>query len=819
MSAPTLGCARCGFELSQLPATVEVGRDFPQQLWLYCPCCRADVEVGPALEAAGVFVHEGRLCRWSSGGRPELVRLGRLTLRLPDVQVLTLDSVCFPAVPRLLDAEGQPRLPDLPVRPAYTALVDAIEVPASESDGRYKVTVRFKGLSRPETLDRPFRTGRTESLRGLRLALWPNVSLAEWRFYLVGAWLDDPGQLAGGRLEVTAVADGRVVTLGGREGVVDAGNPWTIRQLDGRPAWVGLRLDLGGRMEAGGCFAVPKPAATVAASRESVLLGVDFGTSNTYVAWRRDDPTDPPRAIPMRDLDLVLVDGRGRPTGEKHPDTWPPARGGDPGGSTLPSILVTARPAASGGHGDWQLGEDVGLVSFDEQVRELAYPEEDFLVSDLKWGPRTSAGPLPDGRARRSFLEMLLLTALANLVAEDTVHPRSAIVRWSFPAVFERETERDRLDEQRADFAQAAASLTPWTGLSVTAEQGADEARAASVGGTGQDADDLLCVDMGGGTVDVLFHEWVPYGDRAVPVHALSSFRFAGHDYVNMLVEGRFLNAEIGRERFLREVRVQKRLGSRFTAWAFDPRRQQAALKRSVMFFRYLMEYMARMIAARMLDASGAGGEAGYTVSVQLFGNGWGFLNIVDPDHHYYIRTWLQDRVVALCQAEALTAPQGCAFLEGRALTIECEPRQDTHPKEVVAHGLLRVSAIERKLARNSAEAAHGILGISTAVQGRRYPWWLPLVDRHEWVLPRAPDYPRLRPGERALWRPEDDPGFDPELPTLHDVDEGLKSSYSLLYARVMPDHREWFKRSVLEVVLEDVIRPALPGIAKVSYR
>ncbi|MCB9743518.1 MAG: hypothetical protein H6741_05785 [Alphaproteobacteria bacterium] len=818
MSALT--CPQCRCAVSELPVTVQASRDFAEQLWLYCPACRADVEVGGALEAVGVFVHEGELCRWEASGRPELVSLGRLSLRLPRVKVLNLRDICFPAVPRLLDREGGVRLPDLPVRPEYTDLVDEIAAPAEEVDGRYRVSVRFKGRARPDTLTLPFRSAQGEALRGLRLATWPNVPVKEWSLHLVGAWLDDPAQLGGARLEISAVAGGQdLIARDAAGAAVQAQRPYAVRQLKGRPAWVGLRLDAGGRMEAGGCFSVPAATRSLGGNRERLLLGVDFGTSNTYVAWRRDDPTDTPRPVPMRDLDLVLVDGRDRPDGQAWPDTWPPVKGGSPGGSTFPSVLVTDRPAASGDSESWRLGEDVGLMSFDEQARELAWPESEHLVTDLKWGPRTSAGPLPDARARQLFLEGLLMAALANLVAEESVHPNAAIVRWSYPAVFERQREQDRLEDQRADFEAVAKRLSQHSGLVVSAEQGADEARAASVGGTGQDADDLLCIDMGGGTVDILFHEWLPFGNRPAPVHALTSFRFAGHDYVNMLVEGRFLNADISRERLLREVRVHKRLGQRFAAWAFDPRRRQAALKRSVMFYRYLLEVMARLIAARMLDARGAGsGDRPYTVSVQLFGNGWGFLDLVDPDHHYYIRTWLKDRVISLCEIEGLVAPPSSAFAQGRDLAIDCEPRKDTHPKEVVANGLLKVVAAERQLAKG-AEAAQGILGISTYVQGTLYPWWLPLVERHEWVTERAPDFPRLEPGQRALWRPGDDPGFAEDLPGLHDIDEGLRESYAHLYAQVMPDHREWFKRSALEVALEDIVRPALPRIAKVSYK
>lgn len=814
-----LPCPDCGFDLSELPATVELPRDLAQRFWLYCPACRGDVELSKPLEQVGVFVHEGRLCRWNNRGKPELVSLGKLVLRLPQVEVLDLRNVCFPAVPRLIDQQGQARLPELPVRPEFTNLVADVEEPAAEVNGRYKVAIRFKGRDKADRIELPFRTGAAESLRGLRLAMWPDVPYQEWSFYLVGGWLDEAGQLGGGKVEIGAVREGRdLVADAAGPGAIDAAVPHAVRRLNARPEYVSLRIDQGGRNESGGCFRITPATQSLRECREGVLLGVDFGTSNTYIAWRRDDATDVPRPATLRDLDRVIVDGRGRPSGTSHPDTWPPARAGTPGGATLPSVLVTREPAAATPHASWRLGVDIGVMSFDEEIRALSYREEDHLVTDLKWGPRTAAGPLPDGSARRRFLELALLNALAALAADPALHAKSAVIRWSYPAVFEREAERDRLDEQAADFAAVSAALSAWTGMNVSEERGVDEARAASIGGTGQDADELMCVDMGGGTVDILFHKWVPFGNvREVPVYALTSFRFAGHDYVNMLVEGKFLNSDITRERLLREVRVQKRLGARFAAWAFDPRRRQAALKRSVMFYRYVMELLARQIAARMLDAKGAGSDKTYTVSVQLFGNGWGFLNLVDPDHHYYIRTWLKDRVGRLCESERAVAPPECAYLAGKELVVECEPRQDTHPKEVVAHGLLKAGAAERKLAATSADSSHGVLGLSTNVQGQRYPWWLPLYERWEWVEPHAPGFPRLRPGQRALWKSDEDPGFDEDLPTLHDIDEGLKSSYAHLYSRVMPDHREWFKRSALEVALEDVIRPALPSIAKVT--
>ena len=46
-------------------------------------------------------------------------------------------------------------------------------------------------------------------------------------------------------------------------------------------------------------------------------------------------------------------------------------------------------------------------------------------------------------------------------------------------------------------------------------------------------------------------------------------------------------------------------------------------------------------------------------------------------------------------------------------------------------------------------------------------------------------------------------------------VDEGLRSAHAILRRNVMPDSTEtWFKRSVLEVMLEEVFRKNLHNLA-----
>jgi hypothetical protein len=444
----------------------------------------------------------------------------------------------------------------------------------------------------------------------------------------------------------------------------------------------------------------------------------------------------------------------------------------------------------------------------------LPYDEGEHLVTNLKWEPRTSAGRLPDDQTRQHYLSAVMLLALANLVADPRVHAREVELRWSYPAVFERQ---NRLDGQARAMEAVAAQLSRWTGLSVHANRGADEATVASAGSTSQFATDVLYVDVGGGTVDVLFGRYAA-GERAhhgsrQPIYALSSFRFAGDDYVDMLVEGRFLDPNLSRERFLRAVRTAPRLDQDFGRRTLNGSRLDPARSRTVLFFGYLIEHMARLIAARLLDGSRLDTADGrYVVSVSLLGNGWAFVGLTTADPQAWLQQKLSARVEQLLRAEA-DPPAGSARALGLPWAVECNRGGEVLPKQVVAQGLLRSMGDERRQDLRS----RNILGLSTFV-GQRYPWYLPIVDTWSDTDLRLSRHAPLAEGHRAWWRPEDDPGFAANLPGLHEVDPELRQSYAHLCRRVLPGPGDdWFVRNALEVVLEDVVRPQLSRISKVS--
>lgn len=840
----------CRANLASLPAVVPLTSDIACN-GLYCPVCGTRTGDLTALlrEKAGVFLMGRDLHRWRRGADSPSLQLGSLKIQLPEPD-MDLRTVCYPAVPRLLDAEGRPLLPDLPLRPEYLHLLEAgTGTPRVVAD-RYCITLKLAGQPLPVDVTVPFfKNARIDAIRGLRVALWPRVPLKEWRFFLLGAWLTDAARmLDDGQITITPVVppddrrpDDRPLqdAVLGRQAGADTPVPAdrSVRQVLGRPSHVAVRYLGADRMEAGGCFTVEKADRNAGDPSRPVTLGIDFGTSNSYVAFQPPGMSDEAREVVWGDLDLVLVNGAPRAVGNQAPETWPPIRGYQPSGSCFPSSLVTLRPTAECNPDPqtWSFGEDFGVGPIGE---DLQYKEAIHTVSRLKWGATHTGGSLANDAPRRLYLEALLLLTLANLCqrrGDDTVHFRQVSVYWSYPLAFEEPDYREQARKQQDAFDAACAHVSAWTGFRVQHQRGKDEATVAGQGSIGQSATDALFVDMGGGTVDVFFVEHRKDAGPLDPTwcHARSSFLFAGDDFVHMLCEGGYLALGWSRERFLRSVRSQETLGDRFANESLNDKFREMARARTEMFFDYLCEYLSRLVAARLLDSSTfrlRGSE--YTVEVRLLGNGWGFLGLNRAsDPHRYVRSRLSARIRELCEKEAPHAPEGCAWRKGIRFAISCEaPAAGMHPKMAVAHGLLKpADHTERK------DRSRGILGYTTWAAGypHEYPWYLPLVDdwdpHHD---PRLQGHPRLTRDADLVWRDPNptagdpaladdtpgqrgDPGFKSDLPSLFEVDDELKASYRSLLQKVPNYGTGWFGRNVLEVFYEAAVRRQLHRISK----
>jgi hypothetical protein len=791
-----VNCNACGCAVDKLPLTVDFRQRATLPDALSCPACGGVVALEALFERQGVCFRgagaQRTIWRWTgkTQGPADQVRSGRLTILLPHVSVLDPRRVAFNAVARIIDRNGNEVLPDHPVRPEFVDLLVTYQRLPS-TPGRYRCKLQLRGYGE-HIADVPVQ-GDVEHLR---VALWPKVALKGWKLFLLGGWADGLGEKV--RIDAVGCDTRGPIALGPDQSR-------GVRQLDGRPSFVCVSIGRdNANADVGGCFAVPEPRENIATDK--LKLAIDFGTSNTYLAAQTDVEGAPVREIPWVDLDLVLIDGAPRPDAVNRPETWPPVHGFDPMRSTFPSSLLTDRPAGSlpPDANGWRLGEDFGVTP---PLGEMTWQEGEHLVSDLKWGPRTAIGPLPDSAARTRYLETLLLLALANLVYAPDVHFRSVDVLWSYPLVFDR-SGGHRLRDQAEAFERAAAQVSRWTGLSVHVLRGMDEANAATVGNIGGEADDVLIVDVGGGTADVAFVTNPPRTAETRRRHLISSFRFAGHDFIEMLQAGRFLSSQITREQFLRRIRTHGRLNPSL-ARTFFGNTSPLAQQRTQMFFDYLVEYMARAITARLLDGSLRDTRRPriYRVSALLLGNAWEFLGLARESIHDAVAARIEGRVEDLVKAEKAVNPT--LVLPVDQVTITCRPTEAQHPKQVVAHGLLNghQGNVEKGDRR-------GNLGVGVRVQGVTFPWHTPVVGG-EWFRSddRLARYGRMAAGGHVEFVTEDDPGFG-RLPAPWEADEGLTRTYHKLVEAVLPANADWFERSSLEVALEEVIRPRLHALA-----
>lgn len=791
----------CGLDLERVRGVVDLAQEATLKESLTCPACGQAVAIGDRWAAAGVLTRqtEGgiQICRWRAlaGSSPTEIRWGALTVKLPALTVLDPLRVCFSAVPRFQDRNGKEVVPDHPVRPEYLdLLVEGVAWTRLQAPpGRYKVKLQFKAMSAEHVADLPVKDGPGGAIAGLRVAVWPDVDLPSWKTYLVGAWIADAKPLGNAQVHVVPVGgQGKGMALG-------AGALRGVRLLEGRPSVVAVSIGPSAvegaqrvAHDTGGCFRV-RPVAPSGPPPPAVAfqMGMDFGTSNTYVTVC--DPQGKTRPLTWKSLDLSLIDGP-IPDRGACPETWPLEGGFGEKRCTYPSAIMTAAPTADGNLNaeHWRLGEDFGLAA---AISDAKFPEVDHLVTDLKWGPRYSKGLLENFAARTRYLESLLLLTVANLVKDKSMQFGSLQLKWSYPLVFERDGG-GMLKSQEAAFQQAVRTVNAATGVRMEVTQGTDEATAASQAvQPPSSADDMLLVDVGGGTVDVAYLE-KSTGTRRI--HALSSYKFAGNDVLEMLKKKAFL--QVTPEQFLGRIR---NIGTLQNAHAQDLFGANVTFARTriQVFFQYLIEHMARLIVARLLDGTPlkAKEEGIYQVSILALGNAWQFLGLTPGGVHVTIKNAVNSRVGELLQAEASRGLQAPV----PTVVVDCVPSQ-LHPKEVVAHGLL---------ASDGAQVANqnrgGCLGLATRVGQVHFPWFTPVLADADWSSdPRRGQFPTPSSGAYVRWRAADDPGFA-KLESPLEIDGDLQQNHDAVEQEVFAG-QSWFVKSAYESALELVIRPRL---------
>ncbi len=857
-------CSDCGFDVSELSLRVEMTRARIEdgQIVLHCPFCPGALNLD--LKKEGVFLfkdpvdNRDRIYRWRGEGASALldseIRKGRLIIQLDarDLRTLSMKDICYPKVPVFRNrTDGGYSAPRSPVQKKFLDLVNLDEIPTPtfrEDRGEYETEVFIRGIERREryrcpalVLDPRGQASDAGPLIGESyLAYWPNIRFQEWnRFFLRfggrGSGVFGEGtsrktpKVAAWAKKSTKDTKPTWVTLS--RGDLEDGD--LLACVESRPRWLSVEYEnAAGEPIGGGIWEITPPgAADRYPSQELVKgVGVDFGTSNTFVAFTQGEP----EPLKLADCTAFVFEDKDLFTPTHVPDTWPPARGFGRMGSLLPSELLTRRTLEAlstrlAEIDQWRPVVDFGIPT---ATGDLSYDEKQHVIGEFKWQESVTSDLFRGAyrELQQLYLEFLLLVICAELAHASKIQGTLSI-KFSYPLAFS-EDEKAGLTEVVAN---AAKAVTSQTGVKLNATLEVDEAQAAAQRVMTIDAEASLYVDIGGGSTDVALlvrreRNGAPFREYKY----IDSVRYAGAALLNALNAGKCLQADLPKfRRLLREEGDVMRLKKRGTV--FLPSKLDLTTRKTGFFYSFLLEYVARLIAAHIVTGEWEAGrdprevEAirsqpdGYRIALYPFGNGWGFGEFITERYpRRRFASDLTERVGEIVrewsEAREKTA-EGEAPADPPRVKVMPLDLGDNDPKSVVAMGLLGQLSGQGADERGDWGRYRTIVGWTTQVgRYRRVAWHAPIAgdgippttkgtEREERIAARA-----------ELDCPDGEAPMFPralELYSPHQLDPGLARTRRKLVACLPLDPQGgWFLRSPLHVMLEELFKPDLERIS-----
>ncbi|RMG46825.1 MAG: hypothetical protein D6723_16725 [Acidobacteria bacterium] len=801
---------------------------------LYCPVCRGINHLN--LRPYGIFYWNGKLYRWRSATTTltsegyEINISETLTIKIPEgqLEVISKETICYPAIPVFRQMDGTLTYPQWPVRKEYIDFIDTQrDAQPAVTQNRYHISLHLKRVEERVEVDLPLvpvRVGEPAQeenaiFEGVHLVLWPDVPYTKWRrYFLRFGCVGEQAQDLTRRVKVSAYAH-RELQSERKEwipiGVIAEDGVTRFECVESRPEWAAIEFEsaVRGELEGGGIWAIPSADETYPTYMPTVA--VDFGTSNTFIAWN-DPNTQRTEPIPMESCDRFIIHGSDLPTVVDFPDTWPPRHGFGRRNALLPTEILTRKRleelrVRSDEIAQWKPVRDYGIPSSGLDVR---YPETEHIIAEFKW-----KDAIPDeafrGQAadlQKHYLEFLVLFALAQLAHSQSIG-QSVDLRFSYPLAF---TQRQR-EDFNGILTEICQSVSAQTGISISSELPMDEARAAasSIGTLAADYSAFLYVDIGGGSSDIAL-EVVGENQNRRGYRYIVSFQYAGSGLVYAFSDGGCLRPDCNVTKFRRMIReIGQPIEILRRGTVFHPNKRNPIMAKTSYFYSYLREFLARLLAAHIITGEWAEDlneeekelilGNGYLVALYPLGNGWGFGELIDPQYARDVFSKrLADRVNDILQqaVDHDDSHQSWPQVSVRGANLPHEP------KDAVAYGLLR--GWDQGNPEREEWSFRTILGWTTRVgRTRRCEWFLPVTDRAgrpEQVREPLPENP-------ILDCPEDEwPSFPRRLPTPHLLDPGLNQVRDLLRRECVESgsEREWFSKSPFHVLLEKLFKSKL---------
>jgi hypothetical protein len=843
-------CKKCRMNFEKLNLTVFVkafsdkGAIHINGIPLFCPVCGTQNLLD--LRAYGFFFWEGQFYHWRTATtkgafdkerRYFEVKIGLLTLNFPGELIaddkFTVDQICYAAVPVFGQLEGAPSIPFLPIKKSYLDLVDLQSGVTSERTvkGEYRFRFKLKVLEEVVEIIRPAVVAGADSLasdsneyfNGVHLVLWPRINFKEWRRYFLRFGCDEKEL----RKLVNPTRDLKVYTppnLG--QDVADKG--WIAMDVvsedgrtryscvESRPEWIAIEIKDKGRNEIDGGLWRVAPAEN-SYSAETVTIGIDFGTSNTCIAWQSATGLD---LLPITDCNDFIIRGAKLPEVLNSVDTWVPRKGFGRHNALLPTEILTRETLSDlRSHAksieSWRPVVDYSIPSGGV---EIGYKEQDHVIADFKWQNMISDPELKRYfmDIQKRYLELTLLVAMAELAAKKSLR-QGLDINFSYPLAF-NQPMRDDFD---VVLNQVVESVTRQTGVAVRYDKNMiDEARAAARTAGEPSGEDAAClyVDIGGGSTDIALLKRGTGGRDRHRYMYVCSFQYAGGGLVSALAKGGCLTPGSDLADFRRKVREVGSINELMNSGSvFLPRKKNAIEAKGSYFYAYLRQFLARLLAAHVIsgewkgsgplvETGGEDGRSVYRVVLYTLGNGWGFGGFIDTN---YATRFSERLAVEVNRIIDEAIKRDALPANSPRIAIECNTPQN--PKGAVAKGTISLDS-GGEVAKGEWKA-RTILGWTTQVgHGRRVPWYREVIEGNS--SPPAGEAPIL--SNSTVGFPQDEwPSFPAELPPPDDLDSGLKETRQYLSQIVASaTEREWFVESPFHILMERLFKPKLEELS-----
>lgn len=376
-------------------------------------------------------------------------------------------------------------------------------------------------------------------------------------------------------------------------------------------------------------------------------VALDFGTSNTAIAWKPDHgkpgPVAPDQDAPPLEL-MAASDPEERqkiaqalsllPFWPKQPvERW-----------IIPSELLYFPESDQ-----WTIPHDA--------VEPAQFQSMD-IRRDFKWFDE-------DNTHRRIYLSFVLRMALANLRARGI---RRARLRATYPLAF----ERGHLGGYAEVLGQVVRQLAAETGMQLSLTGYANES-ISGLEACGQKAGNLQCViDFGGGTTDIAVRILDPKQGFTEPLF-VDSIHLAGNDILDSLLADRAIvdgllqygKADLAsevrpevRNKVARQIVVRELRSSGTSAppwWRSLAERSSGVAQRFAVrnraYFDGVLAYVLQLLGAAQEEMRKQGAlrpDEGAEIAVFLLGQGWGLLRLQVEKGDFEPKSYVQRRLEEL---------------------------------------------------------------------------------------------------------------------------------------------------------------------------